>query len=386
VDFELSTEQAAFAESVRAWVERECPKAEARRLESREHEYPVDLWAKMAAAGFPGVGLPEEAGGQGGGLFEQVLLQRELARSLAGLTWMWGITAFCAKAVWRFGVDDLRHTLVPSVAAGTARLAMAVTEAGGGTDILGALRTSATRTQDGWRLSGEKMWSTGALAADHLLVLARTSVVEGRPDKGLTMFLVPNPADGLEVRPIPKLGMRALSSCVVAMDAVAVPDDRVLGTVDGGWRDIMSVIDTERVLLAALCCGIIDGVLEDALAYATDRHAFGRPIGQFQAIQHHLADIAMWRAQSELVTYHAAWLAAEGRPFGLEADIAKVVTSEHAVAAADLGLQILGGMGYSLDTDMQRYWRDARLFRIGPVTNEVTRSLIARQLGMPRAW
>jgi acyl-CoA dehydrogenase len=386
VDFSLSEEQAAFRDAVRDWVERECPKSEARRLEAREFEYPEALWAKMADARFPGVGLPEEAGGEGGGLIEQVILQRELARSLAGLTWMWGITAFCARAVWRFGADELRRSLVPSVADGRARIAMAVTESGGGTDLLGALRTSARREGDGWVLTGEKMWSTGALAAQHLLVLARTSELPGRPDKGLTMFLVPKPSAGLDVRPIPKLGMRALASCVVRFDGVMVPDDRVLGTVDKGWKEIMSVIDTERVLLAALCCGILDGVLEDAVAYALDRRAFGRPIGQFQAVQHHLADIAMWRAQSELVTLHAAWLAATGRPFGIEADIAKVVTSEHAVAAADLGLQVLGGMGYSLETDMQRYWRDARLFRIGPVTNEVTRSMIARQLGMPRAW
>jgi acyl-CoA dehydrogenase len=386
MDFSLTEEQEAFRDSVREWVERECPKPEARRLEAQEFEYPEELWAKMAAARFPGVGLPEEAGGEGGGLIEQVILQRELARSLAGLTWMWGITAFCARAVWRFGVDELRRSLVPAVADGRARIAMAVTESGGGTDLLGALRTSARREGDRWVLQGEKVWSTGALAAQHLLVLARTSEVEGRPDKGLTMFLVPVPSPGLDVRPIPKLGMRALASCVVSLDGVAVPDERVLGTVDEGWKEIASVIDTERVLLAALCCGILDGVLEDAVAYALDRHAFGRPIGQFQAVQTHLADIAMWRAQSELVTLHAAWLASTGRKFGIEADIAKVVTSEHAVAAADLGLQVLGGMGYSLETDMQRYWRDARLFRIGPVTNEVTRSMIARQLGMPRAW
>ena len=386
MDFSLTDEQEAFRDSVRDWVGRECPKDEARRLEAREFEYPEELWAKMAAARFPGIGLPEEAGGEGGGLIEQVLLQRELARSLAGLTWMWGITAFCARAVWRFGQDGLRRSLVPDVADGKARIAMAVTEAAGGTDLLGALRTTARRQGGDWVLTGEKMWSTGALAAQHLLVLARTNAVEGRPDKGLSMFLVPNPSRGLEVRPIPKLGMRALASCAVRFDDVVLPEDRMVGTLDEGWKEMVSVIDTERVLLAALCCGILDGVLEDAVAYSLDRQAFGRPIGAFQAVQHHLADIAMWRAQSELVTLHAAWLAATGRPFSIEADIAKVVTSEHAVAAADLGLQILGGVGYSLETDMQRYWRDARLFRIGPVTNEVAKSMIARQLGMPRAW
>ena len=201
------------------------------------------------------------------------------------------------------------------------------------------------------------------------------------------MFLVPNPAPGLTVTPIPKLGIRALASCSIVLDDVFVPNRLVLGQIDGGWRQIMTAIDAERILLAALCCGIIDGVLEDTVAYAGQRMAFGRPIGQFQAVQAHLADIVTWQHEAELPTYRAAWLAANGRPYGLEADIAKRTTSDYTVPAhADLGIQVLGGLGYSLETDMQRYWRDARLFRIGPVTNEVTIGMIARRLGLPRAF
>ncbi len=385
MDFDLTSEEQAFRESVHAWVERECPKAMARELEAREFEYPAALWQKMGDAGFTGIGLPEEYGGQGGDVLTQVLLQRELARSLGGLTWMWGITAFCAKAILLFGTDEQRQELLPPMAAGQARIAMAVTEPGGGTDVLGALRTSATVADGGWSLTGEKVWSTGSLVAEHLLVLARSG--SAAPDsQGLTMFLVPNPAPGLTVTPIPKLGMRALASCSIVLDDVFVPDRLVLGQVDGGWRQIMTAIDAERILLAALCCGIIDGVLEDALSYAGERTAFGRPIGQFQAVQAHLADIVTWQHEAELLTYRAAWLAANGRPYGLEADIAKRTTSDYAVRAADLGIQVLGGLGYSLETDMQRYWRDARLFRIGPVTNEVATGMIARRLGLPKAF
>jgi acyl-CoA dehydrogenase len=156
MDFDLTAEEQAFRESVHAWVERECPKAVARALEAREFEYPTELWQKMARAGFTGVGLPEEYGGQGGDVLTQVLLQRELARSLGGLTWMWGITAFCAKAVLLFGTDAQRDGLLPPVAAGESRIAMAVTEPGGGTDVLGALRTSAVRGDGGWSLRGRR--------------------------------------------------------------------------------------------------------------------------------------------------------------------------------------------------------------------------------------
>jgi alkylation response protein AidB-like acyl-CoA dehydrogenase len=385
VDFELTDEQRAFRQVVRDWVERECPKELARELEAREHEYPLELWDKMARAGFPALGVAAEYGGQGADMMTAVILQRELARSLAGLTWMWGISAFCAKAIWLHGSDALKSRILPELAAGRLRIAMAVTEPDGGTDILGALRTRAERRNGGWALTGRKMWSTGAMAAQYLLVLARSAPAAEKRSDGISMFLVPNPSAGLQVAPIPKLGMRALASCSIFLDEVPVPDELVVGTLHQGWHEIMTAIDAERILLAALCCGIIDGVLEDALQYTGQRHAFGRPVAQFQAVQHHVANIAMVQHQAELLTYRAAWLCEQGRPFGLEADIAKVVASDGAVRAADTGIQLLGGMGYSLETDMQRYWRDARLFQIGPLTNEVTRNMIAQRLGMPRS-
>jgi acyl-CoA dehydrogenase len=386
VDFDLTADQVAFRQVVREWVERECPKSVARELESRAGEYPAQLWQKMADAGFPALSIPEAYGGQGADLMTAVILQRELARSLAGLTWMWGITAFCAKAIVRYGTDDQRERVLPEVAAGGLTLALAVTEPGGGTDVLGALQTRAERREGGWVLTGTKVWSTGALTAGYLLVLARSDPSAERRSEGVSLFLVPNPSAGLQIRSLPKLGMRALASCEVSLVDVVVPDELVVGTVHRGWHEVMDVVGDERILLAALCCGIIDGVLEDALRYTRERHAFGRPIAAFQAVQHHIAQIVTWQHESELLTWRAAWLSQNGRPYELEADIAKVVSSEAAVAAADTGIQLLGGMGYSLETDMQRYWRDARLFRIGPLTNEMTRNMIGLRLGLPRSW
>lgn len=387
MDFELSEEQELFRKTVRQWVERECPKAAANELERREHEFPFELWDKMSAAGFHGVGIAEEYGGQGGNIVTQMILARELGRSLAGLTWMWGLSSFSgAKSIAFAGSEEQKRELLPRLAAGDLKFAIAVTEPAGGTDLLGALGTVARKVDGGWRISGQKVWSTTADVADYLLLLARSEKDVEKRSRGTTLFLVPRESDGLETRPIPKVGMRAVNSCEVFLDDVFVPDHLVLGAPGEGWYYLTATLNNERIMVAALCCGIIDGVLEDAVDYLKEREAFGRPIGQFQALQHFVANIAMWQAQAELVTHQAAWLQEQGKPCGTEATIAKIVASEYAGQAADLGLQILGGMGYAAETDMQRYWRDARLYRIGPITNEMGRNMIAESFGLPRSF
>ena len=386
IDFALTEEHEMFRDTVHRWVEQEAPKSYARELEMQEGSFPHELWDKMTEAGFHGVGLPEEYGGSGADVFSQVILARELARSLGGLTWMWGIPSFCAKSVSYFGTDALKAKLLPELVSGVSRLAISVTEPGGGTDLLGAMKTTARRADGGWLVNGQKIWSSGAKEASHLLLLARTDTHEGSRARGVTSFLVNNPSDGLVVRHIPKVGMRGFGSCEVFLDDVFVPDDLVIGDVGNGFYQMLTTLNNERILVAALCVGIIDGVLEDAVDYAKQRMAFGKTIGSFQAVQHFLADIVMWQKQAELLTYYAAWKQQTGQPCGVESDMAKVQASEYAGKAADLGIQILGGMGYAAETDMQRYWRDARLYRIGPISSEMARNNIAESLGLPRSF
>ena len=386
MDFSLTPEQELFAKTVRSWVERECPKNVARDIEMQEFEYPFELWDKMSAAGFHAVGLPEDLGGAGGDVATQMILTRELARSLAGLTWIFGISSFCAKSINAFARDEVREELIPSLAAGDIRVAISVTEPSGGTDLMGAMRTRAVEVPGGWRISGQKIWSTAAHVSDYLFLMARTSDSPDKPAMGVTLFLVPNPSDGLETRQIPKLGMRAVGSCEVFLDDVFVPDRYVVGEPGMGFYRMLSTLNNERIMVAALCCGILDAVLEDAVEHLTDREAFGRKLGAFQALQHYIADIAMWRRQAELLTHYAAWLSDVGRDCGIEANMAKVTASEYATKAADLGIQMLGGMGYAAETNMQRYWRDARLYRIGPISNEMARNSIAESFGLPRSF
>jgi alkylation response protein AidB-like acyl-CoA dehydrogenase len=376
-----------FRDTVRDWVDREVPKDYAREIERDEQTYPLDLWDKLTRAGYHGISVEEEYGGQGGDIFVQALLARGLSRSLAGMTWVWGLTSFAgAKSVGLYGTEEQKQRFLPAIVRGEARFSIGFTEPGGGTDLLGGMRTHGRRAEGGWLLNGSKTWCTSAQVADYILLLARTDRNVEKRHQGVTLFLLPTDSEGVTISDIPKLGMRALGSCDVGLDDVFVPDELVLGEPGRAWYMLLPTLNNERLMLSAFCCGILDGILEDALAFVKDRHAFGKSIGEFQILQHYIADIATWRRQAELLVYQGAWLQAQGRECFEETTMAKIVASEAAVRAADLGIQILGGMGYSAETDMQRYWRDARLFRIGPITNEMARNSLAEHLGLPRSF
>jgi len=387
MNISLSEEQLAFRDMVRKWVDAEAPKSWARALEQDEHHYPYALWDKFSAAGFHGIGIEEQYGGQGGDVVTQMILARELARSLGGLAWIWGITSFAGgKSIGVYGTEAQKQKFLPLITAGKLRAAIAFTEPGGGTDVLGALRTEAVRGDGGWILSGEKIWSSSAHVADYLLVLARTDKNVKKRHQGVTLLWVPAKSPGIKITPLPKLGMRSMGSCAVHFENVFVPDELVLGEPGNAWYMLLPTLNNERIMVGAFCAGVIDGVLEDALAYMQQRKAFGRMIGEFQVLQHYVADIAIWRQSVELLLEHTAGLLSAGKPCHMESSMLKVMASDYAVQAADLGIQIMGGMGYSAETDMQRYWRDARLWKIGPITNEMARNVIAEGLGLPRSF
>jgi acyl-CoA dehydrogenase len=387
MDFELTETQQLFRKTVHEWVDREVPKSWARELEIKEHEFPFELFDKFTAAGFHGVGIPEEYGGQGGDVITQMILARELARSLAGLTWVWGITSFAGgKSVGLYGSEEQKRKHLPAIAEGREKWAIGFTEPHGGTDLLGAMRTTAKKVDGGWVVNGSKTWSSMSHVADYILLIARTDEAAEKRHQGVSLFILPAKSEGVTIREIPKLGMRSMGSCDIFLDDVFIPEENLLGEENRAWYMLLPTLNNERIMLSSFCVGIMDGVLEDALRYVMEREAFGGLIGRFQALQHHIANIAMWRDQAELMVYRAAWLQSLGRPCGQQANMAKVVASELGGQAADLGLQILGGMGYSAETDMQRYWRDVRLFRIGPITNEMARNGIAEGLGLPRSF
>lgn len=387
MDLELPEEHRAFRDSARRFIDQEIPKDWARKLEADEHNYPFALWDKFTEAGFHGIGIDEEYGGQGGDTLMQMLLARELARPLGGLSWIWGITSFAGgKSIGLYGTEAQKAEFLPKIAAGDLRAAIAFTEPSGGTDLLGGMRTTATKVDGGWQVSGEKIWSSSAHVADYLLVLTRSDKNVEKKHEGLTLFWLPAKSEGVSITPLAKLGMRSMGSCSVHLDNVFVPDSLVLGEPHKAWRTLLPTLNNERVMVASFCLGVIDGVLEDAVDYALQRQAFGGPIARFQAIQHMIADIRIAQYQVECMVNDCAGKMAANRPADAETTMVKIVASELANKAADAGIQILGGMGYSAETDMQRYWRDSRLWRIGPITNEMARNSVAEQLGLPRSF
>lgn len=386
LSFRFTDEQQMFRSSLHEFVDRRLPKDYCREVEARS-EFPRDLWDRLTETDLHGVGIPEEYGGQGGGIIEQMIVAEELARTMAGLVWIWGVTAFAgAKAIAHFGTDAQKDLYLADVAAGKIVFSISLTEPDGGTDVLGAMRTKAERVDGGYVVNGSKMWSTMAHVADMLLLIARTDPSPEKPSRGLTVFLCDAKSEGITATTIPKLGMRALGSCEVEFRDVFIPEENVLGEVGRGWSLLADTLNAERIMVAAQCCGVLQGVLEDMVVYAGERTAFGKPLGAMQAVQHKIANAYMGLETSRLHTYRAGWLQHLGQPCGVEATMAKVISSEAATQAADDGIQILGGNGYALEYDMQRYWRDIRLYRVAPINNEMGRNYIGESLGLPRSF
>ena len=387
MDFNLTEEQIAFRDVVRRWVDAELPKDLMRKLEADEENYPFEIWDKLKEQGFFGIGIPEEYGGLGGDVLMQMIFAREMARTAGGLLWVWGLTSFGgAHSVAIAGSEEQKQRWLPEMAAGNLRVSLSMTEPDGGTDVLGAMKTFADKVDGGWKLNGAKMWTTGAKVADRLLVLARCDRNAEKKHHGLIALFVDANSPGIKASLLPKLGMRAMGSCEVHYEDVFVPDEDVLGEPGKAWYAMLPSLNNERIMVGAQCLGAIDGVLEDAIDYMMQRKAFGDVIGRFQILQHYVADIATSQKVTELLLYNVAWMQSNGMPCGNEANMLKMVATENAVKAADMGIQIMGGMGYSAETDMQRYWRDHRILRMTPISNEMVRNSIAENLGLPRSF
>ena len=351
-----------------------------------EHTFPWDFYRVMAEGGWLGVAIPERYGGGGRGITEAAIVLREVARSGAAMNGCSALhlTIFGLNPVVRFGNDRLKETFLPRAAAGDLHVAFGVTEPDAGTDTSRIATRAEPDGRGGYIVRGRKIWTTKALESEVVLLLARTG---GEGLAGLSLFLADLDPDHVDIRPIPKMGRNAVASCEVAYDNLPVEGWRLVGEEGQGWRNLLHGLNPERILLAAEAIGIGEVALARAVAYAREREVFGRPIGANQAIAHPLAQAHMQLAAAWQVARHAAWRYDRGLDCGEAAQTAKYLAAEASFAAADRAVQTLGGMGYATEYHVERYFREARIQRIAPVSQEMTLNYIAQNvLGLPRSY
>lgn len=390
MEFEFTKDQKLLRDSIREFVDKEIKGDYARDLDEDPSKMFIDdeMWEKIKDLGIFAASVPEEYGGIGGSIIEDVIITEEFARGSVAAAMSFGATTgFGARTILFSGTEEQKKYYLPQIAEGEIKFAMAVTEPGGGTDILGALKTSAVADGEDFIVNGQKVFITNAHRADYLLTLVRTDETAAKKSRSLSLFLVPvrnNP--GIEIHPLKKFTIKGASACEIFFDNARVPAKNMLGELNRGWYELLKTLNHERIMVASLTNGLGQAALEDMVAYAKTREAFGRPIGQYQAIQHKIADTALELELARLITYKAAWLLDAGKPCHMEAAMAKLYSSEMAFRAGTRGLDVFAGYGVTLEYDMQRYFRDSRQCTFSPISNEMSRNFIAEQLGLPKSY
>jgi len=378
VHLDLTPEQEDFRKVVRDFAEREiAPYAEEW---DRTHTFPVDTVLAMGELGLFGLPFPTEYGGAGADFTTLCLAIEELARvdSSMAITLEAGV-GLGANPIFRFGNEEQRQSWLPAMCAGRALGAFGLTEPGGGSDA-GATTTRAVLDGDDWVIDGSKAFITnsGTPITSIITVTAMTGPGE------ISAIIVPAGTSGLVVEPpYRKMGWHASDTHGLVFDGCRVPAANLLGQRGQGFRNFLAILDDGRVAIAALAVGLAQACLEQSVAYAKERNAFGGPIGRYQAVAFKCADLAVGVENARNLTYKAAWLKDQGRPFKQAAAMAKLYSTELAVTATREATQIFGGYGFMDETPVARFYRDAKVLEIGEGTSEVQRLVISRELGLP---
>ncbi len=379
MDFTLNEEQAAFKAVLRDFVEKEI-KPVANEWE-RSGRYPTEIVKGLADMGLFGMTIPEEYGGLDIDMVSFALVFEELARGWMGIAGILGSHSLSCWMIAKHGTEEQKNKYLPELATGKRRTGIGLTEPGAGTDLQG-IRTTAKREGDEYVINGTKMWITNARYANPLPVLVKTDPNASPAHKGMSVILVEAGTPGFTVsRDIGKLGYKGTESCEVVLDNVRVPVENLLGGVEGrGMQQVLSGLETGRINIAARSVGISQAAYEAGLEYAKNRHAFGQPISDFQAIQLKIATIATQTQAARLMTYWAASKADAGERVDMEAGMAKYFASEVAIEASLEAMRIHGGYGYSTEYVVERLYRDAPLMSIGEGTNDIMKTIISKSL------
>ena len=392
MDFDLPESALAVRDGVRA-VASKYDHAYWSRCEE-EHRFPTEVYQDLCEGGWIGLSIPEEYGGGGQGLLELVVANETLCASggtAGGFLYVLN-PGFGATTIVRHGTDEQKQRLLPGLASGELHFALGLTEPDAGSNAI-EISTRAVRDGDDFLIKGQKVWISNLENADWMIAVTRTvPAAEAEPRvNGFTLLLVPVKealaAGTLSYTPIPKMGTNVLTSSQVFLDDVRVPAENVIGEVDAGFAVLWDVLNPERILAASGGVGGAEAALRIASDYARERKVFGRPIGANQAIQFPLAQLKATTELARLMTYKAAWLFDQGRPCGNEANVAKLTGAQVGWEAANQAFQTFGGMAFSKEYPVERLFRDARIAKNIPVSEELVLAHIGTSmLGLPKSY
>jgi len=377
MDFELSEEHRLVQSTVREWAASRLRPLAAEM--DRTASYPPELIRELGDLGLMGVFIPEEYGGGGMDTISYCVALEEIARAEASLAAVLSVNnSLDCYPIFAFGDERQKRTYLPELAGGRKIGCYCLTEPTAGSDA-GSLRATARDAGPEWVLNGTKIFVTNGVEAHVLIIYARTD--PGPHGHGISAFIAEKGDPGLSVGKVEhKLGIRASSTCEIVLEDCRLPQHRLLGERGNGFRIALATLDGGRIGIAAQALGIARASMEDAIAYAKERHQFGRPIAAFQANQWKIADMATRIQAARLLTYRAAWVRDQGRRHTSEAAMAKLYASETAMWSATQAVQMYGGYGYVQDYAVERHFRDAKITEIYEGTSEVQRLVIARQL------
>jgi acyl-CoA dehydrogenase len=352
--------------------------------------FPWDFYRAFASQGWVGILIPEEYGGAGLGVLQAGTLLRSIANSGGAMNAAstMHLSIFGMGPVIHHGSEAMKRKYLPPTARGELHTSFGVTEDDAGTDT-SRIRTTARRDGKRWIISGKKVWNTKAQQCQKILLLVRTTAREecSRRMDGMTLFLADLDPAHCEIREIPKLGRNAVNSNEVFIHDLPVLEEDLVGEVGRGFYQLLDGLNPERIMIAAEAVGIGSRALDKAVQYARERVVFDRPIGQNQAIAHPLADSYAELEASDLLWQKAAWSYDRGEPAGALANMAKLRSADAAFRACDRALQTFGGFGYAREFHVERYWREARLMRLAPISQEMVLNFVAEHvLGLPRSY
>ena len=385
-DILRSADRDAFREAVASYLDRALAPDTVATLDE-EDRFPRDVWKGLGDIGALGLGIPPEHGGPGGSATDSLMVTIEIAKRYPSLSVDFVSAGMLARTLTEHGTPEQQRAWLPGLMTGEQIIAYGISEPDGGTDAL-ALRTRARETDSGFQVDGAKLWISMANEADVILATVRTDEPPApeRRAHGVSLLAVPTNQTGVSIRRVQLAGMRGAGTCEVTFDGAIADVNGIVGPRGRGFHVLRDTLSIERLLAAGISIGIGTAALELAVRYATERTAFGRPIGGFQAVAHPLVDAAAGLAGAMLLAERAALAIEAGNDDAVLANMAKLAAGEATAVVVDRGMRAMAAMGLARESPMQMYFRDARLQTFSPISNEMVRNVLSENMGFPRSY